>query len=128
MATDFDISVLEVEDTGTVELLDVKGDPLMVNGVRAKVKVYGPGSDQFQRAAAKMQAAVEQRLMQAAKGKNKDDVEEQRKRNSDRLTALTHSIEGLDITPAAFYANSKLGYLHKQVDEFLGDWANFAKG
>lgn len=124
----FDLASLEVEDLGTVELLDVKGDPLMVSGARASVTVYGPGSDQYQRAAAKTQAANEQRLMQAARGKVKDDVEEQRKRNIDRLVALTHSIDGLPVTPSEFYANAKLGYLHKQVNEFLDDWANFAKG
>lgn len=126
--SDFDIGLLEVEDVATVELLDVKGDPLVINGVRASVTVYGPGSDQYQRAAAKLQATMEQRLMQAAKGKAKDDVEESRKRNAERLTALTHSIDGLPVTPAAFYANPKLGYLHKQVAEYIEDWGNFAKG
>lgn len=126
--SDFDLSVLEAEDTGTVELLDIKGDPLMVNGKRAAVVVYGPGSEQYQRASAKLQTATEQRLIQAARGKAKDDVEENRKRSIERLSAVTKEIVGMPLTPQAFYANTKLGYLHKQVTDYIDDWANFAKG
>ena len=45
----------------------------------------------------------------------------------EKLTTCTKAINNFPVAPAVLYANTKLGYITRQVVKFLDDDANFAK-
>lgn len=127
-AEDFDLSAYEASDTGTLDVMGLNEEPLLYHGQPVRITVYGPGSATYVRAEAKVAAASQARAFAALRGKaGKQDAEEQRQQLTEKLAAVTFSIENFPIPggAAALYANPRLGYITNQVTKFLDDWANF---
>ena len=127
----FDIAAFEVADTATFELENQKGEPLLYQGCPVTVELYGPGSAQYARAQAKINAASQARAMAVLRGKQgKDgeaDMAESRKLSAERLAACTKALHNFPVPggPLAVYSNPKLGYITNQVAKLIDDWANF---
>jgi hypothetical protein len=127
MNQDFDIASLEVAETGTLDVLDVKQEPLLgIGGKPVSIELYGPGSQQYVRAKAKTEAAIQTRAMAAVRGKvAKDAATENRRLVAEQLAACTKAIHNLPGDALAIYSNPKLGYITEQAEKFVQDWANF---
>jgi hypothetical protein len=130
----FDISSTAVQDQSDLLLNDAEDAPLFGEdkNKQLSITVYGPGSEVFERAAAKRQ----NRLMERLKRKGKVDMsaEEQRAEQAEFLSAITISFngftwgEGLEGQPMfrGLYMDRKLGFITDQVQRFVGDWGNFS--
>lgn len=127
----FDISTLAVNDTGTVELETINGDPLMNGEKQCSITVFSPGSSQYQRAQAKRNRAVVETVR---KGSKKMSDSAQRDLDASFLADCTASFNHFtykDLTGydqyKEFYLDAKIGFLAEQVNRALGNWANFSK-
>lgn len=130
-----EISDLAAADTFVVELITPNGAPLLdAEGRPASITVYGPGSKAY----AAAQAANTQRILERA-AKSGDSIkmspEEQASDAAQFLAACTAGISGWAYKGAtdkaaitAVYADPKFGWLTKQVDRAIGNWANFMPG
>lgn len=127
----FDISALSVTDTTDVELVDAKGEPLLVPGTDTpmSVTVYGPGSKPFAKAQATRNRAVLQTVRRGAR-KMKD--EEQRDVDAEFLATCTASFNGFDYKGMvghegfkALYLDPKVGFIAEQVNKAISDWSAF---
>lgn len=124
----FDIAAFEASEVGILEVQDTAGEPLLHAGLPVRIHLYGPGSPEFVRVTAKLDAAAQQRTFAALRGKAaKNASDEQRQDLITKLTACTRLIENFPIPggPKALYENPRLGYITSQVQRFLDDWANF---
>lgn len=125
---EFDLSQFEAAETGVLEVLNAKGEPLLHKGSPVTIEVYGPGSQQFVRAQSKLEQANQARSFAAIRGKAMPNApEEQRKDIVTKLAACTKTVVNFPIPggAAALYGNPKLGYITEQVSKYLEDWANF---
>lgn len=125
---DFDLSAFEVSDTAVVDIIGLDQEPLLRHGQPVRITVYGPGSAAYVRAEGRAAQASQARALAALRGKaGKQDLEEQRQQQAEKLAAVTVGIENFPIPGGALalYANPKLGYITNQVARFLEDWANF---
>lgn len=129
-----DIKKFAVAETGVIELRDAGDEPMMGEDKKPiTITVYGPGSKQF----AKAKAAQTNRMMDIIKRKGKTDqsVEDQRRDQSEFLTACTKevspnlSVEGLtgEAMIKALYSDPLVGFIPEQVGRFLQDWSSFKK-
>lgn len=130
----FDITQTGVEETGTVELTNAAEAPMIGEGGKVcSITVYGPGSEPFERASAKRQNKLLERLKR--KGKAEMSAEEQRAEQAEFLAAITASFNSFGYPPAgeatgkdlfrALYMDRKLGFITDQVQRYVGDWGNF---
>lgn len=133
----FDITKKSVSEQGTVELTDADESPLLgEDGKQLTITVYGPGSKEFEKAAAKRQNRLVDRLKR--KGKSDMSAEEQRAEQAEFLSSVTASFNGFGYPPAgeqtgkplfrALYMDPSLGFITDQVQRFVGDWGNFTAG
>lgn len=124
--TDFDLSAFEASDTATLEVLNQKEEPLLVDGQPVTIELYGPGSTQYAKAQAKIDSASQTRAFAAIRGKvSKDGPEEARKLTAEKLAACTARINNFPVAPIDLYNNPKLGYITQQVAKFVEDWGAF---
>lgn len=126
--TPFDLSAFEAAEVGILEVQTAAGDPMMYAGQPVKIHLFGPGSAEFVRITAKLDAAAQARTFAALRGKGKKgDSDEQRADQIAKLVACTKLVENFPIPggPKAIYENPRLGYITGQVQRFLDDWANF---
>lgn len=130
---EFDISLQGVQLTTIVELLRPDGEPLVNNaGVQCTVTVYGPGSEQYQKAQGKRNRTVVEAVRKGAK-KMKDA--DQRDADAEFLATCTASFNGFGykgITDPQqkhkqAYLDPAIGYIAEQVNKSLNDWAAFMK-
>lgn len=130
----FDISKKKSLETATMDLKD--GDDAQMfddKGVKLSITLYGPGSKEYQRAQAKRQNKIVEKLRR--KGKVDSTADESAAETADYLASCTVSfngftyekLEGAEMFKAC-YADPQLGYIRDQVAEFIGDWANFTPG
>lgn len=125
-------SVLHLRDADD-ELMYAKGPDGKPDLNRPmRVTVYGPGSKQFARATTKNQNRSMDRLKK--KGKADQSADEKTQEIADFLTDCTKSFENIEYDQLvdehlhrAVYADLTLGFIAKQVNEYLGDWSNFSK-
>lgn len=133
----FDITQTRVEDQAKVELTDANDTPLLGEDQKQlSITVFGPGSKEFERAAAKRQNRLIDRLKR--KGKSDMSPEEQRAEQAEFLSSVTVSFNGFGYPPAgeqtgkalfrALYMDPSLGFITDQVQRFVGDWGNFTAG
>lgn len=125
---EFDLSAFEASDIGILEVQDANGEPMMFNGAQVKIHMHGPGSPEYVKVQAKIDATSQARTFAALRGKAaKNGVEEQREDLITKLTACTKHVENFPIPGGAeaIYRNQKLGYITNQASRFLDDWANF---
>lgn len=126
----FDLSQYEMTDTAVLTVQNVRGDgPLTFDGQPVRITLYGPGSTQFVQAEHRANNAQIARA-QAAIGKGRavqGQSEATARETAEKLAACTVAIDNFPIDggPLALYSNPKLGYIRKQVEEFLRDSENF---
>jgi hypothetical protein len=131
----FDITSTAVVETAKLDLTDAEEAPLYgKNKERLSITLYGPGSEPFERASAKRQNRLLDRMRR--KGKTEMSAEEQRSEASEFLASITVSFNGFEYPPAgeakerelfkALYMDRKLGFITDQVQRFVGDWGNFS--
>jgi hypothetical protein len=122
----FDMSAFEAADTATVDILTPKGEPLMVGDKAVSIEVYGPGSEQYMKATAKLNSGAQARAFAGLKGKvDKNPLETERKERAEKLAACTKQVNNFPVAPIDLYSNPKLGYITNQVARFIEDWSNF---
>ena len=125
---EFSLADFEVSETAYFDVLGVDQEPLLYRGQPVRISVHGPGSAAYVRAEGRAAQASQARALAALRGKaGKQDLEEQRQQQAEKLAAVTVGIENFPIPGGALalYANPKLGYITNQVARFLEDWANF---
>lgn len=141
----YDVASFEVADTTDIVLNHPKTqEPFLVDvevddgqGGRKIVKkpmsvtVYGPGSDVFKKA-----QGVSQKAYQATfrRGKSRETQDQADARAASFLSACTVSFNNFTYnggdpkdreTFRACYLDAKRGWIKDQVNEEMGDWANF---
>jgi hypothetical protein len=132
----FDITTLAATDTSTVELVGGDDAPLFDDkGKRLSITVYGPGSKVYQRAQARQQNQLMDKIKK--RGKMDQSAEEKLAEQADFLAACTVSFNGFAYPPAQgtegqdhfrkAYADPSIGFIAAQVAAHINDWANFTK-
>ena len=132
----FDITTLAATDTSTVELVGGDDGPLFDDkGKRLSITVYGPGSKVYQRAQARQQNQLMDKIKK--RGKMDQSAEEKLTEQADFLAACTVSFNGFAYPPAEglegqelfrkAYADPSIGFITTQVATHINDWANFTK-
>lgn len=123
-----DFSAYLLAETGDVKINLPNGDPMLHDGQRVTVHVYGPASAQYAQAMGAMQRAARDRLF-GKKGAQPDDAEADAEANARFLEAVTARIEHFPYPGglAAIYRERRLGYLADQVRAHLNDQGNFFK-
>ena len=132
----FDITTLAATDTSTVELVGGDDAPLFDDkGKRLSITVYGPGSKVYQRAQARQQNQLMDKIKK--RGKMDQSAEEKRAEQADFLGACTVSFNAFAYPPAEglegqgvfrkAYADPSIGFITTQVATHINDWANFTK-
>lgn len=132
VAVPFDVSAYELDETATLTVQNAKGDDDLIgaDGVNpVTIDLYGSGSRQAVKALHKAGQQAQLRLQALFRGKvDKRAAEAADAEMVEKLTACTRVINNFPVEPAALYANTKLGYITKQVIKFLDADENFAKG
>jgi hypothetical protein len=127
----FDISQYEMADTATLKVKNIFGNDFLLgnDGQPVTIEIYSPGSKEGVRALHKAGLAAQARVMRTMRGElDKDDALNADNEKATKLIGFTKAISpNCPITPSQIYGNSKLGYIAKQVEEFIGKDANFAK-
>ena len=129
----FDITTLAATDTSTLELVGGDDAPLFdEKGKRLSITVYGPGSKVYQRAQARQQNQLMDKIKK--RGKMDQTAEEKLAEQADFLAACTVSFNGWvyqgkadQESIEAAYNDPSIGFIVEQVDRAIGDWANFTK-
>ena len=132
----FDITTLAATDTSTLELVGGDDAPLFdEKGKRLSITVYGPGSKVYQRAQARQQNLIMDKLKK--RGRMDQSAEEKALEQAEFLAACTVSFNGFAYPPAdglegqelfrKAYADPSIGFIAAQVAAHINDWANFTK-
>jgi hypothetical protein len=132
----FDITTLAATDTSTLELVGGDDAPLFDDkGKRLSITVYGPGSKIYQRAQARQQNHLMDKIKK--RGKMDQSAEEKLAEQADFLAACTVSFNGFAYPSAEdatgqdhfrkAYADPSIGFIAAQVAAHINDWANFTK-
>ena len=133
MKKTFDISKCSVDETTTVNIETPDGETMENgDGEKVSITVFGPGSKPYQKAQAVKNRAI---LDQLRKGKNKMSDSLQRELDAEFLATCTSSFNNFsykDFEPGyamfkACYMDYSIGFVAEQVNNKIGDWANFTK-
>lgn len=128
----FELSQYELEDTATLTFKNARGDDDLLgsDGKPVTAQIYSPGSPQGVKALRKSSLAVQRRQWRMLREQlDPNDAVNADREYAEKLTDFTHSFsENFPAKPAEVYANPKLCYLAKQVEEFIGKYGNFSKG
>ncbi len=128
----FDVSQYELEETATLTVQNAKGDDDLIGADGTSpvtIVLYGGGSRQAVKALHKAGQQAQLRLQALLRGKvDKRAAEAADEEMAEKLTSCTQAINNFPVEILALYSNPKLGYITKQVQKFLDDDANFAKG
>lgn len=131
----FNILNRSVSETGSLELLDADGEPLLNDkGERCSITLYGPGSRAFEEADAERANKIYE-LMRNRGGKAKISADEKRQMDARFHARVTASFNnwtfpvdkgagGYEEYHAA-YLERRIGFISAQIPGFLGDWGNF---
>ena len=132
----FDITTLAATDTSIVELVGGDDAPLFDDkGKRLSITVYGPGSKVYQRAQARQQNQLMDKIKK--RGKMDQSAEEKLAEQAEFLAACTVSFNAFTYPPAEglegaalfrkAYEDPSIGFIASQVAAHINDWANFTK-
>lgn len=126
----FDISSYELEDTATFTPKNLKGDDDLIgsDGLPVVFEVFSPGSATGVKALHKAGKSSQMRMWRAMRGEfDKNDAESADREWAQKLADFTKSISpNFPIDPLSLYSNPKLVWIGKQVEEFVGKYANFS--
>lgn len=137
----FDIATESVEETTTIHLKNAAGDLMFADTDRTKpvqIVLYGPGSTQFGVVEAAQNARQTKRFNDNDMKLSSQAREEALRETAEDLAAVTKQFVNFRYSGApdahgtdlyvAVYSNPKLGFVVKQVQKTLKDWAAFKKG
>lgn len=125
----FDLSAYELADTGTMTVKDKKGaDELLGNDKKpVTIELYSPGSDEGVKAQRRFNFCQQMRTTRMLRGElDKKDAVEAERELAEKLAGFTKRIsDNFPVSPLNLYLNPKLGYITRQVMEYLGKESNF---
>lgn len=137
----FDIATESVEETATIHLKNAAGELMFADAERTKpvqVELYGPGSTPFGVNEARQNARQTKRFNDNEMKLSSQDHEEQVSETAEDLASVTKRFINFRYSKApdalgadlyrAVYADTKLGFIVKQVQKTLRDWSAFKKG
>lgn len=133
----------EMDDVGVLHLKDANDEPMYAPGEDGKpdeskpiqVHLWGPGSQQYARAA-HARGLRYVGLLNAKGGKPKETAEEATLSTAKFLTACTKRWDNVESDTGAtgdelsmeIYTNPRLMFIREQVGPFVANTANFTKG
>lgn len=134
----FDLSQLQVSDSGTYPVTDPRGNDIVINGVPLTLTIASPGTEKAVAAQFKRDTARSMRMIGSATGvmskrTAKDDLIER----ADFLMAVTEGASVSDLTLdgktgaealRAMFMSPKLGHIADGVEKFHADRGNFFAG
>lgn len=130
-APDFDLSAYEIEEFTAITIKNARGDDDLRGHDKKPIviEVWSSGSKPGQSALLHAGRQSQLRLQGMLRGKtSKTAAEDAEQEQVQKLVAFTKSISAnFPVAPAAVYSNPKLAYIRRQVEETIGDDANFAK-
>lgn len=117
-----------IDETTAVEIDLPNGDPMLYNGERVTVHLYGPSTPQWTAASEAKEKEATRRVLASLgqKGKNaKKDTDA----DARFLCAITESIDNFPFPGGteAIYREVRLKYLYNQVSAHINDMGNFFK-
>jgi hypothetical protein len=130
VAAAFDISKYELADTAVLTFKDKDGARTISSArtarIPAQVRVYSPGSAEGIAAMAKASKATQMRMARLMSGQEapEDDAEPPTASTS-RSSRIHRRIHQFSGEGGRFLLEPRLVYLHKQVEGFIGKYANF---
>lgn len=137
--TALNLKTLAAKSTSTLHLKDAAENLLFVDGTKkgeklpVTVTVHGPGTREFQRAQAKINNALVQR-MRAKGGKGNQSADESLQEKAEYLAAITVGFEHVTYEDKtgkelalAVYGDPSIGFIADQVNEHVKDWENFSQ-
>lgn len=127
---DFDVKQYELEDTGILRFKNARGDDdLLVDGKPVTAEIYSPGSPQGVKALHKAGRAAQLRLFRTMRGEfDSQDADNADRESAEKLAGFTKVINNFPVEPFQIYSNSRLLYMSRQVEEYIGKLGNFSKG
>lgn len=136
-----DITSEAVEETTILHLKNAAGELMYADAARTlprQVELYGPGSTAYGVNEARQNARQTKRFNDNEMRLTTQDHEEQVRETADDLASVTKRFINFTYPPAgdaqgadlfrAVYADTKLGFITKQVQKTLRDWSAFRKG
>lgn len=130
-AKPFDLSVYQIDQTGTLTVMNVKRDGELIgaDGVNpVTIEVYSSGSPQAVKALHRAGQALQRRMRETIQGKlDPQAAIKAEAEQVDKLVAFTKSINNFPVDPRTLYSDPSLGWIARQVDAFISDDANFSK-
>lgn len=124
----FSLADLEIADTAVLTLKDKHlTDDLIVDGQPVTVTVYSTGSEQGVKATRKQSKLIQMRMARTLRGEiDNKDAENAEREQAEKLAAFTAGFSAnFPFQPLAVYSNPKLGYITRQVAEFIAKDGNF---
>jgi hypothetical protein len=126
----FDISKLEINDSGKYHVTDAKGNPQYdESGAPITITLISPGTKKAAAAQFKRDEARSARVLGAMGGKQSKRTEEDEiKERSAFLAEITESLDGF-VYPGgakALYLNLKLGHIADGAEKYFNDRGNFS--
>lgn len=136
-----DITSEAVEETTIIHLKNAAGELMFADAGRTKprqIEIYGPGSTAYGVNEARQNARQTKRFNDNEMQLTSQDHEERVRETANDLAAVTKRFINFTYPPAgdaqgadlfrAVYADTKLGFIAKQVQKTLRDWSAFRKG
>lgn len=127
----FDITALEISDSGKYHVTDAKGNPQYADKAQTlpiTITIASPGTKKAAKAQFKRDEARNARVMGAMAGKNSKRTEaDEIAERAAFLAEITESLDNFDYPggSVALYKNIKLGHIADGVDKYFGDRGNF---
>jgi len=126
----FDITSLEIADSGKYHVTNAKGDPQYdTKGNPITITVTSPGTKKATRAQFKRDEARSARVVGQMAGKNSKRTEDDEVRErAGFLAEITESLDGFSYAggPVELYKNLKLGHIADGVEKYFNDRGNFS--
>ena len=125
-----DLSAFFLVETGAVEIDLPNGEPMVIDGKRVTVHVYGPATKRYKKARDELekQAAMRAAMLYKFHGAKhkKEDIDAEA--DARFLAAITERIDAINGDPFDVYADARVKYIPDQVRQYIDDQANFFKG
>ncbi len=125
-----DFSAFFLEDTSAVEIDLPNDEPMLFNGQRVTVHVYGPSTQVFIDAKTVMDREAAKNMVAAMGVKQKTKDQADKDADAKFLTAITASIENFPFPGgvSGVYREPRLKYMADQVRTHINDLGNFFAG
>lgn len=128
-AQPFNVADYELKDSATLTLKNKAGtDDLLGNdGQPVTVEVYSTGSEPGVKARRRQSKLAQMRLARTLRGElDSKDAENADREEAEKIAGFTVGFSAnFPLAPLAVYSNPKLGYITRQVAEFIAKDANF---